>query len=329
MNDVWVTTSASASFITLLLQCVMVEGCTTIPLWTLPPCPGAAVTSMCFHNHVPAPAAGGGPPSAPNLVLGRSNGCFEVRRGSGVVRSIGFDRRLAGVRLQRGWHPPAHLPQGAGADAAWPASRQDVSRNFNFNIVDCASLACALVMTRVRWSPSHDEYIFATFSGSISCFSTAPRTESDFSEAMGLSAVTQPTKASNTSAAAAAALLAPQPQPGVTLPGTHATAPPPPATSDPDASPSIVPPPKSLPRKPSPPPSAPSATPSSFFSAIGEKLGLVGGSGRSDAPATAADALRQQKEERAQTISSLHVWPPHACSAAAVVTRACRRRLPS
>ena len=184
-------------------------------------------------------------------------------------------------------------------------------------------------MCDCRWSPSHDEYIFATFSGSVSCFSTAPRTESDFSEAMGLSAVAQPTKASNASAAAAAVPLPPQPQPGVMLPGTHAAAPPPPATSDPDASTSILPQSKLLPKKPSPPPCAPSATPSSFFSAIGEKLGLVGGNSRSDAPATAADALRQQKDERAHSISSLHVRALLTRVAQVSVTFACRRRLQS
>lgn len=59
----------------------MVEGSTTIPLWTLPPRPGAAVTSMCFHSPVPTAAAGGSSSApAPNLVLGRSDGSFEVRR---------------------------------------------------------------------------------------------------------------------------------------------------------------------------------------------------------------------------------------------------------
>jgi hypothetical protein len=61
----------------------MVEGSTTIPLWALPPRPGAAVTSMCFHNHVAAAAGGGSASSAPNLVLGRSDGSFEVW-GSGL-----------------------------------------------------------------------------------------------------------------------------------------------------------------------------------------------------------------------------------------------------
>ncbi len=78
VTDMRVMAVALASFITLFMQCVMVEGSTTIPLWTLPPSPGAAVTSMCFHNHVAAAAASGGSSSVPNLVLGRSNGCFEV-----------------------------------------------------------------------------------------------------------------------------------------------------------------------------------------------------------------------------------------------------------
>jgi hypothetical protein len=58
----------------------MVEGAATIPLWTLPPRPGAAVTSMCFHNQSSSAAAGSSSSaSAPNLVLGRSDGSFEVR----------------------------------------------------------------------------------------------------------------------------------------------------------------------------------------------------------------------------------------------------------
>jgi len=48
---------------------MMVEGSTTIPLWALPPRPGAAVTTMCFCTAAL---------TAPNLVLGRSNGSFEV-----------------------------------------------------------------------------------------------------------------------------------------------------------------------------------------------------------------------------------------------------------
>jgi hypothetical protein len=48
---------------------MMVEGSTTIPLWVLPPRPGAAVTIMCFCT---------APSTALNLVLGRSNGSFEV-----------------------------------------------------------------------------------------------------------------------------------------------------------------------------------------------------------------------------------------------------------
>lgn len=61
--------ASAALHVTAAAQCVMVEGCSTIPLWTLPPRPGAAVTSMCFS----AAAS-----SAPNLVLARSNGSFEV-----------------------------------------------------------------------------------------------------------------------------------------------------------------------------------------------------------------------------------------------------------
>jgi hypothetical protein len=45
-------------------------------------------------------------------------------------------------------------------------------------------------------------------------------------------------------------------------------------------------------------------------------LGLVSGSGRGDAPATAADAVRQQKEERSQSISSMQVL---TCSCRAVL----------
>lgn len=161
-----------------------------------------------------------------------------------------------------------------------------------------------------RWNPAHDEYIFATFSGSISCFSTAPRTESDFNEAMGIAAP-PPLKSSAISATATPA--APHPQPGVKLPGTNAPlsqddaadA----ATSHAQAKPSL--------KKQSPPP--PAAASSSFFSAIGEKLGLVSGSGRGDAPATAADAVRQQKEERSQSISSMQVRPFLPCSFDAIV----------
>jgi hypothetical protein len=66
-----------------------------------------------------------------------------------VVHSIGFDRHLAGVRLQRGRQPPAHLPQGAGPDAALSSNRQDVSHNFNYHFVNCTSLVCVLIVTRV------------------------------------------------------------------------------------------------------------------------------------------------------------------------------------
>ncbi len=58
----------------------MVEGSATVPLWTLPPRPGAAVTSMCFHT-LPPPAAAA--PAPYNLVLGRSDGSFEVGGGGG------------------------------------------------------------------------------------------------------------------------------------------------------------------------------------------------------------------------------------------------------
>lgn len=140
-----------------------------------------------------------------------------------------------------------------------------------------------------RWTTSHDEFIFATFSGSIGCFSTAPRTENDFSEAMGVGAA--PVKSS------AAAPPAPQPQPGVKLPGVAAPA------GDGPASTALLPPPPVPPKKDV----APTAASSSFFASISEKLGLGSGSSRSEAPATAADALKQQREERAQGISSMIV----------------------
>ena len=117
----------------------------------------------------------------------------------------------------------------------------------------CCRIGVFLTPIRVcvcgRWGPAHDEFIFATFSGSVSCFSTAPRTENDFSEAMGGSASLPPAKSS--SAPATAAPSAPQPQPGVKLPGTAA---PPTSASATDAADSAALSAKPLPKKELPPP---------------------------------------------------------------------------
>ena len=120
----------------------MVEGSATVPLWTLPPRPGAAVTSMCFHN-LPAAAAAAAAAAAPapNLVLGRSDGSFEVGGGGGGARVcflvfvcawlcaaflMSCVCAASGIRLQRGGDPSSHIPQRAGTDAALPARGQDV-----------------------------------------------------------------------------------------------------------------------------------------------------------------------------------------------------------
>ena len=58
------------------------------------------------------------------------------------------DGDAAGVRLQRGRHPPAHLPQGAGSDPALSSNRQDVSHNFNQYFANCTSLVYVPVVTR-------------------------------------------------------------------------------------------------------------------------------------------------------------------------------------
>lgn len=110
---------------------------------------------------------------------------------------------------------------------------------------------CNALLRRCRWGTSDDEYIFATFSGSISCFSSAPRTESDFSEAMGVSAAA-PVKSSAASALAAAP-VAPHPQPGIKLPVTNAASLPTAASKDADATATSAPPLNALPKKPSPP----------------------------------------------------------------------------
>lgn len=110
---------------------------------------------------------------------------------------------------------------------------------------------CNALLRRCRWGTSDDKYIFATFSGSISCFSSAPRTESDFSEAMGVSAAA-PVKSSAASALAAAP-VAPHPQPGIKLPVTNAASLPTAASKDADATATSAPPLNALPKKPSPP----------------------------------------------------------------------------
>ena len=116
----------------------MVEGSATVPLWTLPPRPGAAVTSMCFQNVTSSAAAGGA--AAPNLVLGRSDGSFEVGGGGGArvcflvfvcawlcaAFLMSCVCAASGIRLQRGGDPSSHIPQRAGTDAALPARGQDV-----------------------------------------------------------------------------------------------------------------------------------------------------------------------------------------------------------
>jgi hypothetical protein len=282
---------------------MMVEGSTTIPLWALPPRPGQAVTTMCFCT---APSA------APNLVLGRSNGSFEVD----CVRSC-----FAAAAHRLTLSPQVYDCGEAGAPRrifhkelgqslcclqvgrmCVPPSRPPFLPHRRFpHTYSCVG----------RWGPAHDEFIFTTFSGSVSCFSTAPRTENDFSEAMGGSASLPPAKSS--SASATAAPSAPQPQPGVKLPGTAT-----PLTQATDASDSAALSAKPLPKKELPPPPAPTSSSSSFFSAIGEKLGLGSGSSRSDAPATAADALRQQTEERAQGIANMHVRMPECIPRASI-----------